>query len=62
MILDLENNPTIELVINIAQEDKHFDLENSTSSSWFGSSAIEMKKDQKNLHFDLPPYSGVILY
>ncbi|NMC46098.1 MAG: alpha-amylase [Chloroflexi bacterium] len=62
LILDLENDPAIELVINNGAEDKHFDLKDSTFKAWFGSLPVEVKKEQKDLHFTLPPYSGVILY
>ena len=62
MILDLDNDPVIELIVNNSEEDKHFDIENSVFTAGYGSSNFKIEKDRNDLHFDLPPFSGVILY
>ncbi|RJQ44609.1 MAG: alpha-amylase [Anaerolineaceae bacterium] len=62
LILTLENNPSIQLMINVGEEEKQFELTNSTFTSFFSSSECGAKKIEHGMKLSLPACSGAILY
>jgi glycosidase len=62
LILTLENNPSIQLMINVGEEENQLELTNSTFTSFFSSSECGAKKIEHGMKLSLPACSGAILY